>query len=397
MESSKRVYIVSANQCPRGRLDVTRIYVYFAVNGWKTASDPSQADLVIAGGCAFTAPVEDLSVGLLSDIRGKMKPGVPLVVCGCLAGINGTRVVESVGGVPISAASSEYLDQLINARVPLDHMDDANAIDSSLCLPDQVERSGIDFNSSLRGLISHRFLRIHPEDHQACSTSAYEKLYYIRVLRGCLEECSYCAIRFANDGLCSKPPDAVLQEFDRGLEAGFKTFYLLGEDVGAYGQDADTSIVGLLRDMFGRTGDFRIVLSDFHPRWFVKYAPELIELFAENQERIGHVEMPVQSGSSRILSLMKRRYNPEDILKYALMLKKKAPLLHLKTHLVIGFPGETGEDFNKTLKLMRAVNFDRVICYQYSDRPGTEASMLPNKVPSLIKNLRHLRCRREFG
>jgi MiaB/RimO family radical SAM methylthiotransferase len=328
-----------------------------------------------------------------------IKPGVPLLVCGCLAGIDGSRDIDAVQGVPINLmANDNYIDELIGARVPLNSVDDANSIDPTVSGTNPINKGNTNLQviSSSRKHLSRFVKHALFGDQQACSTSHYEKLYYIRIAVGCLEECSYCAIRFESGTLRSKPLESVVRQMKKGLDTGHKTFYLLGEDVGAYGQDLGSSIVNLLRALLSCEGEYQLVLSDFHPRWFIQYYPELSEIFVANVSRIGHIEIPVQSGSDKILNLMKRHYSSEDIKRCGKSLREKAPDIHMKTHLIIGFPGETDDDFDQTLDLVRTVKFDRVISYQYTDRPGTEASGFPGKVSSLVKIRRHWRCCREF-
>jgi tRNA A37 methylthiotransferase MiaB len=166
---------------------------------------------------------------------------------------------------------------------------------------------------------------------------------------------------------------------------------LIAADAGAYGQDVGENIVNLLACLFEYKGHFRLVCDDFHPKWLIKYSSQLLDIFQSNTNRLGYIGIPIQSGSQRILQLMRRDYSIPDLRSSLGNLKQKCEDLKLITHILIGFPGETKEDFNETIDFLREVRFRNIYVFKYSDRPNVPSADLPHKVGTMTKELRLLR------
>jgi len=128
-------------------------------------------------------------------------------------------------------------------------------------------------------------------------------------------------------------------------------------DAGSYGQDSGSSVVELFRRLFAFDEKFQLIINDFNPRWLVEYADDLVDLFAANAEKIDYILMPIQSGSEKILSLMQRRHTASEVREHILALKKAVPGIRIGAHILVGFPGETEEDFNATLDFLKTINF----------------------------------------
>jgi tRNA A37 methylthiotransferase MiaB len=156
----------------------------------------------------------------------------------------------------------------------------------------------------------------------------------------------------------------------------------VADDVGAYGQDSGSDFVELLRRLVSRDAEFLLELSDVNPRWIVQYSEQLAALLAQTrQPRIGRMLVPLQSGSEKVLRLMRRPYTAAEARTYLLRLQAAAPSVRLATHVIVGFPGETAEDFEDTLRTLESLPLREIGVFQYSDRPGTEALQLPGRVP----------------
>jgi len=211
-----------------------------------------------------------------------------------------------------------------------------------------------------------------------------------------MSKCTYCAIKFGAGPLRSIPLAAAVGEFRSGLSHGYDLFRLTAEDVGSYGQDIGLCIVDLLRELNAGPENFKLLLDDFSPIWLVRYFPELLELFSTEHRRIKYICLPIQSGSERILQLMAREYTAEEARRCLLALKKAAPEIDLRTHVLVGFPGETEEDFAETLDFLKSVKFNLVSIYNYSERVGTEATTFPGKIPERVKLQRVWRTIREL-
>jgi len=208
--------------------------------------------------------------------------------------------------------------------------------------------------------------------------------------------CTYCAIKHAHGPLSSKPLPEILKEFDTGLQQGFKEFKIVAADTGSYGQDIGTNIVELLKGLLNRCGDFRLSILDINPAFVVQYAPDLIEILSRSAGKIRCMMIPIQSGNDDILSLMKRDYNSIEVKECLYALRKASPEMAIATHVIVGFPGESENQFEDTIRFLKTVNFDRIDIYKYDDRPNTVACQFPNQVPNHIKEIRVAKLLEEF-
>jgi threonylcarbamoyladenosine tRNA methylthiotransferase MtaB len=312
------------------------------------------------------------------------------------------------GAIPIGPANLAEFDRVISARTPLSKVPPINNIDSIIQKATPLWQL-LDFSPDVGGLerlkrqskwLARSLLRPlrleEPVLRQIRNMQGQKSVFRIRACRGCLEECTYCAIRFAAGTLCSKPLDRVLKEFDLGLSKGYKIFEIIGEDLGPYGQDIGTTLPKLFQELFHREEAFKLIFTDINVRYVIHYAAELAEVVAANHDRIDVLKIPVQSGSDRMLASMRRSYTSADVKRSIGELLAAAPSLSLLTHVLVGFPGETEEDFISTVQLLRDIRFSKIEIYRYTDRMGTSASELEPKVIESIKNERIRRLQREF-
>lgn len=210
-----------------------------------------------------------------------------------------------------------------------------------------------------------------------------DNVYHVRVATGCLGGCSYCAIRFVWGALKSRSTEDILEDVESAVRDGADEIDLEAQDLGAYGMDIGTNIVNLLSGLFKVAGNCQLALNDFNPQWLIKFYPELKSIFADNQNKISYMNIPIQSASIRILKLMHRPYRIEELRNVLIDLKKAAPLLWIVSDIMVGFPGETEEDFRETkefVKYMKDLNILNYWFTRYSDRPNTVASRMDNKI-----------------
>jgi tRNA A37 methylthiotransferase MiaB len=406
----KSVYIAFASGCPRSEMDTAWLFPYFRANGWNVVDRPHKADLVVAAGCGFEAVVEDETVQRLMSLKAKLD-GTPLIVTGCLAGVNPARIADQLGATPVRPADVEELDRIISAKVSLSEVPPINDVGTYINAAMRCWRFGerapnagrmVAFREGSKELIRSWLRRVGLEEIGVSAVRNWRRLrgqeviFRIRVARGCLEECSYCAIRAAAGTLRSKPLDDVLAEFDRGLSQGYRRFELIGEDLGPYGLDIGTTLPALLEGIFSRKRDFKLIFTDVNGRYVIQYDDQLTTLLKANHERVQRLKIPIQSGSDRVLELMRRCYTSGDIRRILSRLLENCPSMPLETHVLVGFPGEREEDFMATVELLRAVKFVRIQVYRYTDRPGTPASEMGQKVPSATKEDRVRRLLAEF-
>ncbi len=406
--------------CPRSMLDAALLVEYCTQNGWDLVKSIEDADAVIVGTCGFNAQAEDISFNYLSLAASRKTESAKLITFGCLSRIQGTRLRDAFTVLPVSRWDWDILDARLGATVSINAVSPPNdleqysafltntfsPLDESLCFKltkhPRVFQNYIakhlsgpvpDLLSCLLSLKNRR----KPGRMEHYTKIDGEPIFNIRIATGCLEQCAYCAIKIAMGSVKSLPLDSVLCSFERGLSGGYSRFRLVAEDVGAYGQDIGSSVVELLELLLGREDQFRLIIDDFHPKWLIRYQPELSVILERHAGKIQHLGLPLQSGSDRILRAMKRDYCVTDFTSAIKNLRQVAPGLRLCTHVVLGFPGEDEEDVEQTIELLRTLHFEQVTIYEYGDRPNTTALDLPGKVSDRRKRARLAKVRRALS
>ena len=211
---------------------------------------------------------------------------------------------------------------------------------------------------------------------------------YVNIMYGCNNFCSYCIVPYVRGRERSRAPEKIIAEI-RGITAkGFREIILLGQNVNSYGKELNTSFAMLLERICGETSVERIRFMTSHPK---DLSDELIEVMARNAQVCRHIHLPVQSGSTRILELMNRRYTREDYLLLVDKLRVLMPNIAITTDIIVGFPTETEEDFLQTLSLVEDVRFEAAFTFVYSKRSGTAAAQMEGQITEDIKKDRIVR------
>jgi len=204
-------------------------------------------------------------------------------------------------------------------------------------------------------------------------------IYYIKVATGCLGACTFCSVRKSRGTIKSKPIEKIMCEFKKGLQRDFKRFSLMGTDLGAYGRDLGYTLVDLLREMTKERGDFKIGLRNVDPYFLKEMLSELIPIF--KSQRVWYLSSAAESGSDRILKLMRRNYTIKEFKECVESIRRACPDIVIRTQLMVGFPTETEQDFAETMRLLDDVVFDYAEVYRFSKRPGTPAENMKGQVP----------------
>jgi MiaB/RimO family radical SAM methylthiotransferase len=239
-------------------------------------------------------------------------------------------------------------------------------------------------------LINHAFLKI--TGRLIYKTFPFNRLFierscfYIQISRGCIHHCTYCIISKAIGPLKSKSIDQCIAEFNRGIEQGYKTLVLEADDVGPYGVDIGRTLPELLRRLTTVDGHYSIELRNTHPYWLLKYQEELEEIV--KSKKISSIFFSIQSGSDRILQLMKRHYTPKEVKNLVQRLKEIHPGLKIGVDILVGFPSETVEDFHETLSLFDTIPLDFGDIIPFSCHEATEASTIEPRVSEREKKRR---------
>ncbi len=203
----------------------------------------------------------------------------------------------------------------------------------------------------------------------------------VNIMFGCNNFCSYCIVPYVRGRERSRKPEDIIREIERLVADGVSEVMLLGQNVNSYGKNLETPVTfaKLLEEVEKIEGLKRIRFMTSHPK---DLSDELIEVMGKSRKICKHLHLPVQSGSSRILEKMNRRYTKESYLTLVEKIRKAVPDLSLTTDIIVGFPGETEEDFQETLDIVRKVRYDSAFTFIYSKRTGTPAAAMEEQVPA---------------
>jgi MiaB/RimO family radical SAM methylthiotransferase len=333
----KRVYIYNQG-CNNRALDANRIRDYFLLNKYSPTDEPSLADIVILVTCAYSKAKEDEAIKLIISYQKYRKK---IIVAGCLGGVNRERLEKKFKGPAIMPKNMNAIDEFFPENIiKFGEIRDANC----------------PYNCS--------YLE--------------RDWFYIRISEGCLGRCSYCGVRNAIGRLRSKSYDDCLKEFEEGFKKGYRKFAIVSEDTGSYGLDIGLTFPKLLRELVARNGNSQLIIHPGNPKWYVFYLEDLIPIIKSG--RIKSLLIPIQSGSERILKLMNRFSDIRRVRSSIRKLKRAFPNMVLATHILVGFPSETEEDFRDTLRAVKEIGFNFIGIVPYSERPNTESVNIFPKV-----------------
>lgn len=375
-----KTFFLCALGCPRRGIDSQKIYNYLESNGYSFTEDYRHANLIVISTCAFVKDRENQSIQALNYYRDNRHNNSKIVVAGCLSKISPDMIKVYKDIDFLSPRELDNFDDLIGADIKFRDIPEPNKIYSH---PLFSEFSAISTKET-----KTRFNVRLDSDYDR------DDLFTVRLARGCLGNCSYCAIKFAAGTLESKPIGEILLEFKKGLSQGHRLFTLIAGDTGCYGIDIGTSVVELLTDIFKIDGAYKLIIKEFNAQWLIKYHSELETLLTSNYGKIDYIIIPVQSASDKILRLMQRPYKIENVKRCLRNLKNKIPQLKITTHIMAGFPGETEEDFQTSVDFIREFAFPYVDIYGYEDRPRTQASKLEGKIPQEVIDQRIKKLRK---
>ena len=370
-----KTFYIASKECPRRFLDAGRTYEYLVANGLKPVSE-EEADLIIIYTCGGFNDWETRSIRAAREASEKKGD---VIISGCLNQIN-PDAFEGIDVTHLRHSEMPKLDKVLGAKVRFRDVPKVHKVRGVHVLNTKTrwQRRLSEFEPSMR-YVKTVLKRL--------TKKKLKPAYKLEIARGCLGNCTYCAIKFAMGKLRSRKISDIRSEFERAVKSHERVELIAG-DIGCYGIDIGTSLPALLKELFSVKGDYKLILTDLNPTFFVRYEKELIPLLIKEQDKIESIMIPVQSGSDRILKKMKRMYGIADVRKGLLKLKRDAPGIRLETHLLIGFPGETEHDLLLSKEFVEEIGFDGNFFYSYDDRPRTEAYDMHPKVPEDIKKRR---------
>ena len=342
--------------------------------GYTPASNISDADLIILNTCTVRDTAANKIIGKLGELK-RMKAGNPSLIIG-------------VGGC-FAQAECDYLRR----RAPfVDFIFGTHNKFHLMELLTRVrEKRALDDYET----VYDTTLRDESVFDSGCTVHSNPGVAWIPIMQGCDNYCSYCIVPYVRGREISRPSREIINQISHLTKRGYKEVILLGQNVNSYGKrfsdlsEEPKSFPGLLRKIILIDGIERIRFITSHPKDF---SDELLDLFTSEEKICNSLHLPVQSGSNRILKLMKRQYTREYYLDLVTRLRSKVPGLSLSTDIIVGFPGETEDDFLDTVDLVTRVRYEQGYMFRFSIRTGTEAEGLPGHLSEEEKKsrLRHL-------
>jgi tRNA-2-methylthio-N6-dimethylallyladenosine synthase len=354
----ERRYLLRTFGCQMNEHDSERIAGLLESDGYRPADDPAEAEVVIFNTCAIRENADNRLYGNLGHLRPlkERNPRLRIVVAGCLAQKDRGEI----------QARAPWVDVVVGTH----------ALPGLLELLRRAEREGPQMDV-------REYTEVFPSALPARREVAHHA--WVQVAVGCDNACTFCIVPLVRGPQRSRPLGDVLAEVQALARRGVVEVTLLGQNVNTYGRDlsvpgspARPLFADLLRAVDRVEEIRRIRFTSPHPHDFT---PDVVEAMAECPSVCEHIHFPLQSGSDRILRAMRRSYRSGRYLEWLERIREAIPGIAVTTDVIVGFPGETEEDFEATLDVVRRARFDQAYTFQYSPRPGTRAAEMPGHVP----------------
>ncbi|MFA5561956.1 MAG: tRNA (N6-isopentenyl adenosine(37)-C2)-methylthiotransferase MiaB [Eubacteriales bacterium] len=346
--------------CQQNEADSEKLLGMALAMGYRPTADPAQAELILVNTCAIREHAEQRALSIVGQYKHfkEANPQVIIGVCGCMSA-EAHRVRQLQKSYPY--VSFTMAPDAVH-RLP-------ELVAGALRRQKRRFVSAGESRRTLEGIPTKRAL-----PHRA----------WVSIMYGCDNFCSYCIVPYVRGREASRDSRAIVAEVEGLLDKGCKEITLLGQNVNSYRSDCD--FAGLLRRLATLPGEFLLRFMTSHPK---DVPDELVATMAAFPDKIApHFHLPLQSGSDRILQAMNRRYTAAHYLGVVEKLRRHIPGIALTTDIMVGFPGETDEDFADTLGLLAQVRFDMVYSFLFSPRTGTPAADMPDQVSAQTKAAR---------
>ena len=353
-----RTFYIETFGCQMNVHDSEKVAGVLAARGYRAVETPEEADLVLYNTCSIRDKAEQKVYSRLQQFK-RASGGKTFAVLGCVAQQEGERIFERAPHVSLVCGSASY------NRLP--------------ALLDQVEAGGrrvtglaLDTEDTFETPFARR-----DNPHRA----------YITIMEGCSKSCAYCVVPFTRGPERSRTAESILAEAGALSGEGYTEIQLLGQNVNSYRDpsDAVATFAVLLARLAAVPGLRRVRFTTSHPKDF---GPDIVQAIDAHPVLANHVHLPVQSGSDRVLARMQRLYTRGDYLQCIGWLKASPRNISITSDIIVGFPGETGKDFEDTLSLLDEVEYDSLFSFKYSPRPNTPALALDEQVPESEKAAR---------
>lgn len=352
-------YHLTTLGCQMNEHDSEKIAGMLQTAGYQRTDDAQEADLILINTCCVRENPERKVYGRLGDLKSvkRERPGLIIGVCGCMVQESAERekIAESYPQVDLVFGTHnlhklpEYLQRVWRGERVIEVWEDSDELAEGL----PVERES--------GLHA-----------------------WVNITYGCDNYCSYCIVPYVRGHCRSRQPESIVEEISQLAAQGVKEVTLLGQNVNSYGLDLEREVdfADLLVAVNSVDGLERIRFTTSHPK---DVSDKLVKVLATVPKVCEHLHLPLQAGSTKVLKAMNRGYTADEYLDLVRRIREAIPEISLTTDLIVGFPGETDEDFEETLRVVREVGFDGAFTFVYSKRKGTPAAALEEQVPDEVK------------
>jgi tRNA-2-methylthio-N6-dimethylallyladenosine synthase len=353
-ESSKQGVYIRTYGCQMNEYDTQKLYKILEKD-YRPVDAPEKADLVLINTCSVRDKPEQKLYSALGELKGlrSTRPNMMVGVCGCVAQQEGERILKYGRGVDFvfGTHNLSLVPSLIQLRK------NGAPPQAAVDYREEWEELPLGFADNDPKLNGHK----------------QNVTAFISISRGCNKNCTYCIVPTTRGPEVSRALDEIIREVKIAVHRGSREIVLLGQTVNSYGRDLSprVSFVQLLDRVAEIAGVERIRFVSPHPQ---EVRQDFIDCVVSNPKVCHHIHMPLQSGSDRILKAMNRNYRRDKYLSIIDSLKSRVPDMAITTDIIVGFPGETDQDFKDTLELMELVQFDNSYSYAFSVRPGTPAA-----------------------
>jgi tRNA-2-methylthio-N6-dimethylallyladenosine synthase len=363
---TKKVFIKTFG-CQMNEYDSDKMAdVLQAAQGYEPTQDVEEADLILFNTCSVREKAQEKVFSDLGRIKHLKKKGVLIGVGGCVASQEGAAIIERAPYVDVvfGPQTLHRLPQLLESR-----------------------------RTQRQPQVDISFPEIEKFDHLP-PARVEGATAFVSIMEGCSKYCSYCVVPYTRGEEVSRPFEDVLVEVAGLADQGVKEVTLLGQNVNAYrslmgDSPEQADLAKLIEYVADIPGIERIRFTTSHPN---EFGPSLIQAYARVPQLVSHLHLPVQHGSDRILMAMKRGYTAMEYKSTVKKLRAIRPDMAMSSDFIVGFPGETEDDFNRMMKLIDDISFDNSFSFIFSPRPGTPAANLPDNTPheEKLRRLQHL-------
>jgi len=367
--------------CQMNERDSEAVAAMLRARGYRIVAREDECDILLLNTCAVRDAAEQKAIGKAQNVLAhkRRRPDFVVGILGCMAQNRGAALLEQLPDVDLIVGTQKfhqvpgYLDNLRAAR--------AAGVPVGETIVDLAEEAG-----------SQNEIRDHVLAQDELSDAPPQVSAFVSIQQGCNMDCSFCIVPKTRGDERSRPMDDIVREVTELAARGVREVTLLGQIVTSYGRrdyahtGGVSPFVQLLEKIHAVDGIERIRFTSPHPRGFKE---DLVEAYGRLPKLCEYVHLPMQSGSNRILRAMNRPYTRERYLEIVAALRAVRPDIYFSTDVIVGFPGETDEDFAQTRELLEAVNCDMAYVFKYSIRTGTPAAEMPGQVPDETKEQRN--------